>query len=140
MTWMLPSDNAYSLANRLAQNRHSRGRPVRVCRSRRPRGGCPLKLRSSGLQKLRSIMERTTGDRFRAETLRKCIAQRVAPEISAKNCGEMLTVYSQMLHPWRSYVRRSVTDQIRFFQAMADSGPMRAGRHSSNRSSRCAKA
>jgi tetratricopeptide (TPR) repeat protein len=121
------SDDAYySLANRLAAEIVL----AWPSSARRPRSKAARERLSAikdGLEKIRSIAAQTTqGTDFWADTLMgnvllgTCMARQ---EITAADLDDMLTVYSNAAIRGGS-VRAlgSVTDHIRFFQAMADPG------------------
>ena len=117
------SDDAYySLGNRLAAEivlawPSSANRPrSKAARER-------LSAIKSGLEEIKSIAARTGRDFWRDVLmgnvlLGTCMARQ---EISAKDLDDMLTVYSNAAIRGGSVrALRSVTDHIRFFQAMAD--------------------
>jgi len=129
------SDDAYySLANRLAAEIVL----AWPSSARRPRSKAArerLNAIKDGLEKIRSIAAQTKqGTDFWADTLMgnvllgTCMARQ---EISATDLDDMQTVYSNAaIRGGSARALRSVTDHIRFFQAMADPGT-RTGRKDS---------
>src|ERR1700682_4905367 len=121
------SDDAYySLANRLAAE-IVLAWPLSARRPRSKAARERLSAIESGLEEIRSIAARTKPGRdFWNDTLMgnvllgTCMARQ---EISARDLNDMLIVYSNAaIRGGSARALRSVTDQIRFFQAMADPG------------------
>ena len=120
------ADAHYSLANRLAAE-IVLAWPLSERRPRSKAARARLSAIESGLEEIRSIAARTKPGRdFWNDTLignillGTCMARQ---EISATNLDNMLTVYSNAaVRGGSARALRSVTDQIRFFQAMADPG------------------
>jgi hypothetical protein len=120
------ADAYYSLANRLAAE-IVLAWPLSARRARSKAARERLSAIKSGLEEIRSIAARTKPGRdFWNDTLMgnvllgTCMARQ---EISATDLDNMLTVYSNAaIRGGSARALRSVTDQIRFFEAMADPG------------------
>jgi hypothetical protein len=120
------ADAHYSLANRLAAE-IVLAWPLSARRPRSKAARERLSAIESGLQEIRSIAARTKPGRdFWNDTLMgnvllgTCMARQ---EISATELDNMLTVYSNAaIRGGSARALRSVIDQIRFFEAMADPG------------------
>jgi hypothetical protein len=120
------ADAHYSLANRLAAE-IVLAWPLSARRPRSKAARERLRAIVSGLEEIRSIAARARPGRdFWNDTLMgnvllgTCMARQ---EISAADLDNMLTVYSSAaVRGGSARALRSVTDQIRFFEAMADPG------------------
>ena len=120
------ADAHYSLANRLAAE-IVLAWPLSARRPRSKAARERLSAIESGLEEIRSIAARTKPGRdFWYDTLignvllGTCMARQA---ISATDLDNMLTVYSNAaIRGGSARALRSVTDQIRFFEAMADPG------------------
>ena len=120
------ADAYYSLANRLAAE-IVLAWPLSARRPRSKAARERLSAIKSGLEEIRSIAARTKpGSDFWSDTLMgnvllgTCMARQ---EISATDLDNMLNVYSNAaIRGGSARALRSVTDHIRFFQAMADPG------------------
>src|SRR5204863_3153531 len=116
------NDAYYSLANRLAAE-IVLAWPSSARRPRSKTARERLDAIKSGLEKIGSIAEQTKpGTDFWTDTLMgnvllgKCMARQ---EISASDFDDILTIYSNAaIRGGSMRTLRSVTDQIRFFQAM----------------------